>query len=127
MHSLKFHLVHHIQEPQSTQKNHGDLFLDTGGEALPTYEMREVDLQQLRELVPNGIDLVELSDSPLESVQQWSVTRKQNHKRKYIDYAGPISGNRGRIITVLKGELNFPFRLDRLPEKLWFGVHPVDH
>ena len=120
MNVLRFHLAHHLIGSGA----HGDLFLDTDEQSLPTYEISEQDLKALQAKV-SGLESFrfELSADVKARALGWPVYRKADHRRKYLEYEGPISGDRGYLKSVFKGNANFSFPLEPLPEKLWFEVH----
>jgi hypothetical protein len=64
---------------------HLDLFLDTGGDSLVTYEV-----------LTNTIDIPKF--------EVFSCTRKKDHRKRYLDYEGEISQQRGFLKILWKGE-----------------------
>jgi hypothetical protein len=67
------------------KSQHFDLFLDTGGDTIITYEV-----------VTSSLDL------PIYDVLE--CVRKQDHRRIYLEYQGEISNQRGFISIVWRGE-----------------------
>ena len=124
---MRFRLVHHFGDGF----DHGDLFLDTGEEQIPTYELSSSALNRLLSLIASlesGVALkIGLESAPHTSADfADSILRKQDHRRKYMEYSGPVSNNRGQVLTALEGELNFSFPAEQWPEKLWFWVQACE-
>ncbi|MCB1169776.1 MAG: hypothetical protein KDK25_05550 [Leptospiraceae bacterium] len=124
---MRFRLVHHFGDGF----DHGDLFLDIGEEELPTFEMSAAGLHKLVAWIgsmdsgcPPGIGLGTLPGASADFAE--TVHRKKNHRRKYMQYSGPISHGRGEVQTALEGELNFSFPGEQWPEKLWFWVQACE-
>ena len=55
-------------------------------------------------------------------LEKWPLTgpgvviRQADHRRIYLDYEGPISGNRGHVRRVAGGECELHARTDRILE-----------
>lgn len=118
---MRFRLAHHYGQGY----DHGDLFLDTGEERIPTYELSPVHLKELQSMPQFPAAHFFLADEKHPGA--WPVIRKEDHRRIYLHYTGEVSGGRGSVNTVLIGEVNFTFLYDSLPEKLWFGVQGSSH
>ncbi|MCB1304279.1 MAG: hypothetical protein KDK37_08375 [Leptospiraceae bacterium] len=117
---MRFRLaLHRLTEAEF----HGDLFLDTGEDPVPTYGMSQNDLQQILAMNIKGFRLLVERLAFLEpNCFQYKLLRKKDHRRLYLTYTGPIAGNRGSVENGLDGEIFFSFRSEPWPEKLWFLV-----
>jgi len=92
----RFVLLRH-ECPRGYEKpSHWDFMLEAG-EALLTWE--------LRELPDSWQDQADNCDAP--GKKQVKATRLADHRLVYLDYEGPLSGNRGTVLRVETG--NFVF------------------
>ena len=87
----KFVVLFHKMPAESERNDHWDLMLQDD-ERLLTWELSEYPA----------------AGSTLDA------TRLPDHRLKYLEYQGPISGNRGEVIQVLKGRLEWTTRDDGL-------------
>jgi hypothetical protein len=98
---------------------------DIAGRIFPTPpQLRYVVLRHDGVPVPHFDLMVETSSgSELATWQSshWPIetdtplTRLPDHRRMYLDYEGPVSGDRGEVHRVASGRL----RLDRRSDTLW--------
>lgn len=70
----RFVILHHQLPPESPRRSHYDLLLDTG-ELLSTWAM----------------------DTPPNAHAPVQAQKLPDHRRAYLDYEGPVSGNRGMV------------------------------
>ena len=77
---MRFAILHHTGIPSP----HFDLLIETGPDAL---------LLTFR-----------LEHWPITAPAPADITRQADHRRVYLEYEGPISGNRGEVRRIASGE-----------------------
>lgn len=85
----RFALLYHELPPTSERKSHWDLLLEPAAEAEPS----AVGLLRAWAL-----------ETPLDGPQPIRAARLADHRRLYLDYEGPISGDRGEVRRVAEGD-----------------------
>lgn len=97
--SGRFTLSYHFYSVRS-EKNHFDLFLETGSDSL---------------LIQFSLPAAGFRRA--EKDGRFEMKRGRDHRRKYLTYSGPIDNNRGRIRVLKTGLYRMkkdPARLDRI-------------
>lgn len=91
---MRFAVLQHTLPSTSIRASHWDLLLQFAG-----YRSKD----------EKCLDCFELSLPP----EQWSslvISRLPSHRALYLEYAGPISGDRGTVEQVMAGELEWHSR-----------------
>ena len=102
--SFRFVVLEHKLPPQLARPSHWDLLLEQPpewGGMLLTFEV---------------------SNPPAEWGSPTAVLKLPDHRPLYLDYEGPISGNRGSIKRVLEGNFRW---LEKTDELLSLSFHPA--
>ena len=94
--SLQFVVLHHQFPPGSDRKCHWDLLLEQP------------------QAHPNQLLTFEVSVPPQDWGKPTSVKRLPDHRSIYLEYEGPISGNRGTVSQALKGDAQWVTRSEKL-------------
>jgi len=89
---------------------HWDFLLETEAERLATWRLRE----------PPRMTASNPEDSSENSIQQIAAEELPPHRRDYLDYVGPVSGNRGEVrdyeqglyILLSRSDSHWEFRLE---------------
>jgi hypothetical protein len=84
----RFVLLYHECPPGYVKPSHYDFMLEFDG-LLWTWELRELPAAWGGDATPNEV---------------LPVTRLVDHRIAYLDYEGPISGDRGSVSRVMSGE-----------------------
>ena len=93
----RFTLSLHYFFPKSPD-NHFDLFLDRDGiSALDTFRCYYTRKKMIRNELKNSAEFI-------KDRRPWVFTQINPHRRVYLDYAGAIKENRGRIRILRKGK-----------------------
>lgn len=94
--SLQFVVLYHQFPQDAERESHWDLLLEQP------------------HAKSNQLLTFEVSTPPQEWRKPTSAKRLHDHRSLYLEYEGPISGNRGFVSQVLKGEAQWVTRTDKL-------------
>lgn len=102
--SFRFAVLHHQLPIGVDRGSHWDLLLE------PPSETAE------------GMLTFEVPVPPSEWEKPTLVRKLADHRPFYLDYEGPISGNRGDVTRILEGKLQW---LEKAPEMLLLRLQPA--
>jgi len=92
----RFVLLRHECPPNGEKPSHWDFMLEADG-VLWTWKLQELPGPWAAAL---GLEVTSDSDDVV-------VTRLADHRLEYLDYQGPVSGNRGHVSRVDAGEFQW--------------------
>lgn len=80
----------------------------------------------LTETDPDGPLLsFRLQDRPDRPTRSFRAQRLPDHRPAYLDYEGPVSGNRGEVRRIASGRADLAVAADRIEASLDFGAGAV--
>ncbi len=108
-----FVILHHTRMGSLTRTDHWDWLLDWPGRALAVASPGDNPVGPDSCL---GLMSFALRDLPAEGRRDELLLRLPPHRPDYLEYEGPISGDRGSVRRVASGHVNWiridPYRLD---------------
>jgi hypothetical protein len=96
----RFVLLYHDCPPHYERLSHWDLMLEAGGQ-LSTWALAELPASWQAAHAETSILFPDCP--PLARTDCVAVQRLGDHRREYLNYTGPISGDRGSVIRVAEG------------------------
>ena len=87
--SVRFVVLHHEIDEPSERSEHWDLMIEIPG------------LDREHRLATWALDRI-----PARGVKA-SANKLENHRAHYLDYSGPLSGNRGLVMPIICGSANW--------------------
>lgn len=87
----RFVVLYHEVNPDCGRPNHYDLMVESPASKASN---RANSLWTWQILTPPGIGV-------------FAAVRLENHRIEYLDYEGPVSGDRGRVTRVMQGDADW--------------------
>ncbi len=92
--TFRFAVLHHILPPGAEKASHWDLLLEQP-DPTPQFDFEP------------GLWTFEVSIPPEKWGPSTCVRKLPNHRKIYLDFQGAVSGDRGEVVRVLSGVLNW--------------------